>query len=259
MSKEKASKCGREDIDVRSERCYEQYFGTLVAPISRGVTWHHCCKDNCETCQWNRYDDPRKRREYLRNESMTMKLEHAINTWKGRIQRELLDLSEKRAKRPLIYRSTNPTFMQKCRDRGRSIDLGDFIRTRPVHHSKVIGRHRSESAGGNPSRWHAVNDTSLSVTVTQTERKAKAPPPKPPEKNDKEESKLNEEKVVEPIVKIMKDSFTRDDRKVLAARQKELRALARKYANEDALFRRGSTPGTSGSATRTTYCCTARG
>ena len=129
-----------------------------------------------------------------------MKLEHAINTWKGRIQRELLDLSEKQAKRPLIYRSTNPTFMQKCKDRGRSIDHGDFIRTRPVHHSKVLGRQRSQSARGSASRWQAVNDTSVNVTVTQPERKAKAPPPKPPEKNDKDENKLDGEKVVEPLL-----------------------------------------------------------
>ena len=114
-------------------------------------------------------------------------------------QRELIDLNEKRAKRPLIYRSSNPTFMQKCRDRGKSIDRGDFIRTKPVHHSRVLGRQRSQSARGSASRWQAVNDTSVNVPANQPERKAKAPPPKPPEKNNKEETKPDGEKVLEPI------------------------------------------------------------
>ena len=118
MSKEKTSKCSRKTLTHEAKDCFEQYFGTQMAPISRDVTWRHCvCQNHCATCRWNRYEDSSSRRVYLNNGTMHMKLEHAINTWKGRIQRELLDLSAKRAGKPLIYRSSNPTFMQKCKEK----------------------------------------------------------------------------------------------------------------------------------------------
>ena len=121
---------------------------------------------------------------------MHRKLEHATNTWKGRIQRELLDLSAKRANKPLIYRSSNPTFMQTCKDKGLSIERGDWLRTKPIHPTKVVGRQRSASAKGliyKEPRWQPMNDANPDVNQN-TETKPKAPPPKPPgkESEDKE-------------------------------------------------------------------------
>ena len=83
---------GRQ-LTYETKDAIEQYSGTPVAPISRDVLWKKACKENCDVCHWNKYEVT-NRREYFRNETINRKSNHAIDTWKGRIQRELLDLSE---------------------------------------------------------------------------------------------------------------------------------------------------------------------
>ena len=118
------------------------------------------------------------------------------------------------------------------------MERGDWLRTKPIHPSKVVGRQRSASAKGliyKEPRWHPTNDANPDVNQN-TVRKPKAPPPVPPERDN------------EPIVKWLKDAFKGIDPKVLEQREKELRELTIRHATEDKFFRRGTTPGKAGSS-----------
>ena len=70
-------------------------------------------------------------------------------------------------------------------------------------------------------------------------KKPKAAPPLPPDKAPKED--------VPTTDRMVQAAFKLDDPDLIARRQEEIRASAQKHAREDALFRRGTTPGETGS------------
>ena len=117
---------GARHLSNESKDVLKSYFGADVVELTRDPVAKHLCNDHCDTCNWHKYE-PRQRLDYFRTAIADRELKHAIDTWKGRLQRELVDLSAKKDGKPPVCKPTTGAFLEKIKERGDAIARGDLI------------------------------------------------------------------------------------------------------------------------------------